>query len=97
MSIEYLYNELRENNVKDRTRNDLLANLYKIPRRERGDDMPKFQTLMPNTIQQADLVFLPHDHGYGFTNEMSTQDMARPQDIECRGLLNDSIKPLGIY
>jgi len=66
MSIEYLYNELRENNVKDRTRNDLLANLYKIPRRERGDDMPKFQTLMPNTIHQSDLVFLPHDHGYKY-------------------------------
>ena len=66
MSIEQLYNELKANNVKDRTRNDLLANLYKVPRRERGDDMPRFQTLLPNTIHQADLVFLPHDHGYKY-------------------------------
>ena len=66
MSIEQLYNELKENNAKERTRNDLLANLYKIPRRERGDDMPRFQTLLPNTIHQADLVFLPHDHGYKY-------------------------------
>ena len=66
MSIEQLYNELKENNAKDRSRNDLLANLYKTPRRERGDDMPKFQTLAPNTIHQSDLVFLPHDHGYKY-------------------------------
>ena len=66
MSIAELYDELKANNLTGRTRNDLLANLYKTPHRERGDDMAHFQTLMPNTIHQADLVFLPHDHGYRY-------------------------------
>ena len=66
LSIDQLYNELKENNIKGRTRNDLLANLYKRPKREHGLDMPKFQTLIPNTIHQADLLFLPHDHGYKY-------------------------------
>jgi len=66
MSIEQLYNELKENNINQRTRNDLLANLYKKQKRDLGLDMPKFQTLMPNTIHQADLLFLPHDNGYKY-------------------------------
>ena len=66
MSIQELYDELRANNAVGRTRNDLLANLYKTPHREYKDDMPHFQTLQPNTIHQADLVFLPHDHGYKY-------------------------------
>ena len=66
MSIRELFNELKANNLTGRTRNDLLANLYKTPHRERGSDMAHFQTLMPNTIHQADLVFLPHDHGYKY-------------------------------
>ena len=66
MSIAELYDELKANNLTGRTRNDLLANLYKTPRKELGDNMPHFETLMPNTIHQADLVFLPHDHGYKY-------------------------------
>ena len=66
MSIAELYDELKANNLTGRTRNDLLANLYKTPHREKGTDMAHFQTLMPNTIHQADLVFLPHDHGYRY-------------------------------
>lgn len=66
MSITELYNELKANNAVGRTRNDLLANLYKTPWREKKNDMPYFQTLKPNTIHQADLVFLPHDHGFKY-------------------------------
>ena len=66
MSIAELYDELQANNLTGRTRNDLLANLYKTPRKERGANMPQFETLMPNTIHQADLVFLPHDRGYRY-------------------------------
>ena len=39
MSIAELYDELKANNLTGRTRNDLLANLYKTPRRERNADI----------------------------------------------------------
>ena len=46
--------------------NQELSNLYKIPPKERKDNMPHFQYPNPNIIHQADLLFLPNDDGYKF-------------------------------
>jgi len=51
---------------KKKETNQELSNLYKIPSKEKGDNMPHFQYPNPNIIHQADLLFLPNDNGYKF-------------------------------
>jgi hypothetical protein len=45
---------------------DQLKNLYKIPKKDKGENAPKFQPVAPGIYQQADLLFLPNDKGYKY-------------------------------
>ena len=52
---------------KDKTnKNNLLDNLYTIPKKDKGANRPTFQYYEPNIYQQADLLFLPDDTGYKY-------------------------------
>lgn len=46
--------------------NNELSNLYKIPKEDKGVNAPKFQSYDPMMIHQADLLFMPEDHGYKY-------------------------------
>lgn len=46
--------------------NSELANLYKIPIKDKGVNAPKFQQYKPMMIQQADLLFMPEDNGHKY-------------------------------
>lgn len=46
-------------------KNEELANLYKQPKKDKGNAMPRFQAFAPFT-QQADLLFLPTDKNYKY-------------------------------
>jgi hypothetical protein len=45
---------------------DKIKNLYKVPLRDKGVNMPHFQYYAPNLSQQADLLFLPNDAGFKY-------------------------------
>lgn len=44
---------------------DLLRNIYKRPKRDKGDEMPKFQEFKPNVVHQMDILYLPTDPNTG--------------------------------
>ena len=44
----------------------LLNELYKVPRRDKGDNAPHFNVPEPGVVQQADLLFLPEDKGFKY-------------------------------
>jgi hypothetical protein len=46
---------------------NLLDNLYKIPKKDKGGDMPHIEVTEPNYCHQADLLFLPNDDGYRYS------------------------------
>jgi hypothetical protein len=45
---------------------ELVDELYRKPRKDRGVNAPRFQSYEPNVIQQGDLLFLPDDGGYKY-------------------------------
>ena len=47
-------------------KNDLLSNLYAIPKREKSVNMPHFQPKPPGQTVQADLLFMPSDRGFKY-------------------------------
>lgn len=60
-------NEFFEEHFSDKkSKKELLNNLYKLPRRDRGLNMPHFQPIEKNLIHQADLLMLPDDNGYKY-------------------------------
>jgi CRISPR/Cas system CMR-associated protein Cmr5 small subunit len=44
---------------------DIVTNLFKVPQKDKGVNMPHFQNVSLGT-QQADLLFLPEDQGYKY-------------------------------
>jgi hypothetical protein len=49
-----------------KARNEQLDNLYAVPKKDRGINMPKYPESEPNIFHQADLLFLPNDNGYKY-------------------------------
>lgn len=45
---------------------DYVENLYLVPKKDKGDEMPKFGYPEKNWSHQADLLFLPNDGGYRY-------------------------------
>lgn len=56
--------------ITDKKDSDLskqtLHNLYKVPKRDKGLNVPHFQPVPPGVSQQADLLYLPEDNGYKY-------------------------------
>ena len=44
----------------------ILDALYKVPKKDKGDNMPHINVPEPGVVQQADLLFLPDDKGYKY-------------------------------
>lgn len=44
----------------------LLDNLYKIPKKDKGLNIPHFQKIKKDLIHQADLLIMPNDSGYKY-------------------------------
>lgn len=44
----------------------LIENLYKVPKKDKRAEMPKFQVTKPNRVHQADLLTMPNDNGYKY-------------------------------
>ena len=44
----------------------LLDELYKIPKKDKGLNIPHFNVLNPNLVHQADLLFMPNDQGFKY-------------------------------
>jgi len=61
-SDDDFFDELLKSKSKKKS-NKLIDNLYEIPKRDKGVNMPHFQYYDPNVFQQADLLFLPEDIG----------------------------------
>ena len=56
-----------ENLIKPKKKKpEQLKQLYQIPKKDKGDNMPRIQRVEPNIYQQADLLFLPNDKGYKY-------------------------------
>lgn len=58
--------ELRKRFGFDRDREKKLNNLLAVPKKEKGVNMPKTQVPMAGMVAQADLLFLPNDHGFKY-------------------------------
>src|SRR5574338_475938 len=46
---------------------DLITELYKKPRKDKGVNATRFLSYQPGDRQQADLLFLPDDNGYKYS------------------------------
>lgn len=67
MSIGDYYNYFGVKPVSGKLlKNEELHNLYRIPKKDKGKDMPRFQTFKSGLIQQADLLHLPNDKGFEY-------------------------------
>jgi len=53
-------------NDRKALKNEKIYNLFKVPSKEKGANMPHIQTREPGQIVQADLLFLPKDDGYRY-------------------------------
>jgi hypothetical protein len=51
------------NNV---TAQEMARNLMKVPKKDKGDNMPTIYNPFPNTVHQADLLTLPTDKGFKY-------------------------------
>jgi hypothetical protein len=60
--MKSLFNEI----YKTPKNKDELINLYKKPKKDSYKNTPHIQVLLPNVVQQADLLFLPNDNGYRY-------------------------------
>lgn len=63
MSDYYKTFKAKKNNKAD---DQLVEQLFKVPAKEKGVNMPHFQYPDKNVIHQADLLFLPDDHGFKY-------------------------------
>ena len=55
------FDDLLKSKKKKKGTVTLLDNLFKVPKKDKGDDMPTFQRYDPNIYHQADILYLPHD------------------------------------
>jgi hypothetical protein len=58
-SIKDFYNDIKSK--KQSVKNTEISKLYQRPIKETNDNMPKFQILEPNYLQNADTLYLPED------------------------------------
>lgn len=58
-----LYKEL---GLLPTSKNNMVSNLYRIPKKDKGVNAPKFQPIAEGQILQADLLFMPNDNGYKY-------------------------------
>lgn len=57
----------KKSNKKDKQKKtQVLDQLYQIPKKDKGKNMPHFHVLKKNYVHQADLLFLPTDDGYKY-------------------------------
>lgn len=56
----------RKSVKKNIVTDDMLTNLYIKPLKDKGENMPKFQSYVDGYIYQADLLFLPHDDDHKY-------------------------------
>lgn len=49
-----------------RSNNNIIDNLFSVPKRDKGANMPSYQSYDLGVYQQADLLFLPNDGGYEY-------------------------------
>ena len=52
--------------LNKKKKDTLINNIYKVPKKEHGVNLPRFQQLEPDIIHQADLLYLPDDNGYKY-------------------------------
>ena len=56
----------KKKKTKQQLSPQLLDELYKIPKKDKGLNIPHFNVLNPNLVHQADLLFMPNDHGFKY-------------------------------
>lgn len=66
---------------KGKKEEKLLDNLYKIPKKDKGVNAPRFQVPEAGVIQQADLLSMPEDQGYKYLLVV-VDDSSRMTDAE---------------
>lgn len=66
--IDKYYDEFVEQNVQDKKKlnKQLLVNLHKIPKKDKGANLPHIKATEKNAYHQADILFLPNDDGYKY-------------------------------
>jgi hypothetical protein len=75
--MQKLYESLGLETKKD----NLITNLYKIPKKDNRSNMPHFQPIEAGYVIQADLLFMPDDNGYKYALTV-VDDGSRKIDLE---------------
>ena len=61
------YNDYGLTNVpKDFKNNQEINNLFKIPKKEKGKEMPKFYNFTEDYTHQTDILYMPNDNGFKY-------------------------------
>lgn len=61
---------------------DLINNLFIVPKKDKGSAMPKFGFYKPGIFSQSDLIFLPHDGNYSYALVVAEVGYPRVVDAE---------------
>lgn len=83
---------------KDFVNKQQIANLYKVPKKDKGVNMPHFQDMKPGATVQIDLLFLPDDKGYKYLlvaiDTASRLTDAEPLDSKDSDAVLDALKDI---
>jgi hypothetical protein len=67
MPKEIYYNDYGLTNVpKEFKNNQEVYNLFKLPKKEKGKEMPKFYSFTEDNTHQADILYMPNDNGFKY-------------------------------
>ena len=66
---------------KTKLKKQVIYNLYKKVKKDKGANMPHYQVPNPGVVASADLLFLPHDNGYKYA-VVVVDDGSRHVDAE---------------
>ena len=80
------------NIIQDKSENNVINNLLKVPKREDSINAPHIQNDTKDAIHQADLLFLPDDDGYKYT--LVVIDLAT-STLDAEPLKNKESKTVG--
>ena len=67
MNLDNFISDLLDGKKK---KTQITDQLYKIPIKDKNDDNPTFDHINPDYIQFADLLYLPNDKGYVYTEPL---------------------------
>jgi len=66
MADDYTKSLAKRQKTREKITDDMIKNLFRQPKKDKGKNMPKFSANEKDAVHQADLLFMPHDNEYKY-------------------------------